>query len=255
MATTDATCLDIIKRGMRMAGILGAGENPDAEDQQDVFDILNGMLDAWDVDALRIYNVNFTSYALTSGQQSYTIGQSGSANFNGRRPDMIVNANLVFTSTTPNTRRPLYVLDDDEWAAISVRSGLSPSAPTQMYYSPDFPDGTLNFWPTPGSGYSVELETWVAISQFAAITDTFSFPPGYYEAICSNLAMRLCTPEWGMLSVPDSIDRLARESRARIEAHNSTPSPLAIPDSGLQGNRQHGGRPFNIKNPAPQWYR
>jgi hypothetical protein len=242
---------------MKFAGLAGQGLDVNADDAADVLEILNGMLDAWTMDRLFVYNVRFDVYALTSNQQSYTIGQSGSPNFNAVRPNKLENANIVITSQTPNIRRPLYLMDDDDWANISLRALPTPTIPTALYFSRDFPNATLNFWPTPQSGLSVELETWQVLSQFAALTDTFSFPPGYYEAVYQNLGLRLCTPEYGMEDVPPTVALAAQQSRARIESLNMDPPPQLKIDSGLQGvrNTNPGQQLFNIKNPAPQWYR
>lgn len=259
MPTTSATAQDIVTRSLRMIGFLGMGETPAAENSEDALDVLNGMLDAWSMDRLFVYNVNFAVYALTGSQQSYTIGESGTPDFSAVRPNKIENANIVITSQSPNVRRPLYLMDDDDWASITVRALPSPTLPTSLYYSKDYPNGTLYFWPTPQAGLSVELETWVQVSQFAALTDSFSFPPGYYEAVYQNLALRLCTPEYGMTAPPPSIDELARNSRMRIQSLNMDPPPQLLVDAGVQGTRQGGQRYgqqlFNIKNPAPQWYR
>ena len=237
-----------------MAGILASGQDFEPDDSEDILTILNGMLDAWTMDRLFVYNIRFDAYALTADQQSRTIGPTG--NIVAIRPHKIENANIVITSQTPNVRRPLYLLDDDDWMSFSIRPLPTSTIPTSLYYSRDFPNGTLYFWPTPQSGLSVELETWVALSQFASLDTSFSFPPGYFEAVYQNLAVRLCTPQWGLNEVPNSIAELAQQSRMRIESLNMDPPSKLKSDSGLMGTRQGlQGPPFNAKNPAPQWYR
>ena len=264
MPTTSATAATICERALKLIGQLAAGESASAEDSADAFEILNGMIDSWSMDRLFVYTMQLPVYALTANQQSYPIGVGAAAPFNVPRPNAIHNANIVITSQTPNVRRRMYVtMDATEWMDISIRPLPTPSIPTEMYYQRDYADttqrGTLYFWPTPQGGLSVELEVWQQLAQFTAITDAFNFPPGYYEAVYQNLAVRLCTPEWGFDAPPASIVALAQESRRRIEALNMDPPPLMRVDAGLQGTRQaeyrQGDQRFNIKNPAPQWYR
>lgn len=257
MLTTAATAQDLCRRAAKFVGILAEGQDFEPEMSEDILTIANGMLDAWNMDRLFVYNVNFAVYALTANNQSQSIGPTAASPFNVTRPHKIENANIVITSQTPNVRRGLYLLDDDEWMSFSVRPLPTPTIPTSLYYSRDFPNATLYFWPTPTSGLSVELETWVPLTQFTNLSTAFSFPPGYFEAIYQNLGLRLCTPEWGLSEVPAVVQQLAQESRMRIESLNMDPPPKMKSDGGMMGTRQgtQSGPPFNIKNPAPNWYR
>lgn len=253
MATTDATCIDIITRSMRFAGILAAGESPSPEDTDDVFAILNGMVDAWTIEPLFIYNVSIDEYALTSGQQDYEIGPTATAPFDVERPARIDRANLIFSTQTPNVRIPLTILDDDGWMSIPV-PGVTAGTPVNLYYSRSYPNGLLRFWPKPAAGYSVELEVWTQLTQFADVNTEFSFPPGYYEMIYQNLGLRLCTPEYGIMEVPQTVGSLAAQSRARVANLNQSPPPQMMIDPGCQGvNNRQGYR--NLYNPAPLWVR
>jgi len=257
MLTTNATGYDICARAAKYVGILAAGEVLAAEDAADILDIANGMLDSLTMDRLFVFASTFNTFALTANVQSYSIGPG--ATFSTTRPNKIEEANIVITSQTPNVRRPLYIMDDSDWMSISIRPLPTPSIPTALYYSRDFPNGTLYFWPTPQSGLSVELELWTPLAQFTDLTTAFSFPPGYYELLTQNLALRLCTPEWGLDSPPGAIFALAQQSRERIASLNSDPPPQLRTDAGLQGTRQGnngaGQQRANVKNLAPQWYR
>lgn len=253
MLTTAATGYDIVTRALRMIGNTPGGQAPSAEDQSDALDILNGMLDSWAMERLFIFNNSIDTYALTSGQQDYDIGPTAVAPFNVVRPSRILKANLVVTSQSPATYLSLNLLDDDGWMDIVVRN-ISSTYPIALYYSASYPNGQLRFWPKPQSGLSVELQTWTTISQFAALSTAFSFPPGYFEAIYQNLALAMCTPEWGFESVPQSIEARANASRARIQALNMNPPPQMSPDVGAGGVRQDSGY-RNLYSPQPYWSR
>src|SRR5438093_4138296 len=250
MPTTSATGADICSRALKYAGILAAGEVAAAEDAADALDILNGMLDSWVADKLLIFATTISTFALTSNVPSYSIGTG--ATFNTTRPSMIENANILITSQTPNVRRPLFLMKDEDWMGISIRPLPTPSIPTALYYSRDYPSGTLFFWQTPQGGLSVELELWQPLTQLADLTTPFSFPPGYYAALTQGLALSLCTPEFGINDPPSSLVAMARESKMQIESLNSDPAPPMSIDRGLQGVRQgaSGQQRFNIKNPS-----
>ena len=252
MPTTDAKAIDIITRALKLVGVLGAAEMPSAEDATDALDVLNGMIDAWTMDSLYVYSVGYAVYPLVASQQDYTIGESGTPDFSAVRPSKLINANIVITTNNPETRLPIYIMDDDDWMNIRVRR-IGPTIPTAIYYSRDYPNGTLHLYPVPDSGYSLELETWQTLSQFADLTTAFSFPPGYYEAMYQNLGLRFCTPEYGINDVPSSIQALALASRARIESLNLDPAPQQNCDAGVQGSNSLPL--FWIKNVAPFWYR
>lgn len=253
MPTTSATAYDIVTRACRMIGNTPGGQAPSAEDQSDALDILNGMIDALAMDRLMIFNNDITTYALTSGTQSYGIGPTAPAPFAVTRPSRILKASLVVTSQSPATYLPLNLLDDDGWMDIVVRN-ISATYPIALYYSQGYPNGTLNFWPKPQSGLSVELQTWTVLGQFATLNTAFAFPPGYYRAIYQCLAREMCTPEWGFETVPPSIEARANQSMALIQALNMNPPPQMTPDGGAGGARQDSGY-RNLYSPQPYWSR
>lgn len=252
--TSTVKCIDVITRAWRAAGIGAAGEVLSGDDLNDIALILNGMLDGWLADGLYIYNQSIMSFALTSNVQSYPIGPTAAAPFNVARPSRINNANLkILTGGPPTVETPLVILDDEGWMEIPVKN-ITGTYPTKLYYSPDYPNGTLFFWPIPTGGLEVVLDVWNQFSQFANINDSFNFPNGYFEAMYSNLGVRLSTPEWGVDAVSPSLSQLANESRARIQSLNASPPQQMSPDYGIQGvNRQTGYR--NLFNPAPIWTR
>ncbi len=253
MATTDATWGDIVTLALGTSGACAGDEPPSPEDMAAAAAIGNGMLGAWSMDGLYVWNVDISVFALTSGQQSYNVGPTAPAPFNITRPSRIKNANLVYSTQNPPTRVPLIIYDDDGWMDIPVR-GIS-GTPIGVYYSPNYPNGVLNAYPIPTAGFSVELEIWTAIPQFASLLDVISFPPGYYEAIYLNLAVRLQTPKWGIEQTSPSLMALANQSRARIQGLNMAPSPNMKIDPGMQSSRNDASGYRNVYNPAPVWTR
>jgi hypothetical protein len=76
------------------------------------------------------------------------------------------------------------------------------------------------------SGLQVALYPWQPLAQFADLTTTVSFPPGYAEALRFNLAVRLA-PEYGRPTPPE-VAAIARTSKAKIKIPNIEPLRLTI---------------------------
>lgn len=64
-----------------------------------------------------------------------------------------------------------------------------------------------------------------------ASLDTFTAPPGYWEALKYNLAVRQA-PEMQDGEIPPTVLAIAREALARIQGMNA-PSPLLRADEGM----------------------
>lgn len=224
---------------MRETGYLSGTADPNAQDQVQGFNTLNGMIDSMAIDGLNIFCRNMTTYALTSGTQSYDIGLTATAPFNVARPSRIINANIVSTATSPNTRFPLRIIDDDEKMSITVQ-GISSSLPSLLNYKASNPNGVLWFWPKPAANYSVELETWVVLAEFTDLVTNASFPPGYYDLLVYGLAQRFCSPGWGLGQSPE-IDRLFEQAKQRVTSLNMNPTPMQALDPRIAGVRRNTG--------------
>ncbi len=108
----------------------------------------------------------------------------------GQRPQRIEQANLILTDNTPNVDVPMNIRDSSWWMSQRVKT-ISTSVPTDLYYDPDFPNGSLYFWPVPDTAYQVRLKLWGVIPQFPTLSYTFSLPPGYQKALKLDLAFDL----------------------------------------------------------------
>ena len=150
------------------------------------------------------------------------------------RPVKIIHASLVLTAATPNVDIPLELLDDDGWADVRVKA-LASTLPTKLYYSPDFPNGSIYLWPIPITVNDLRLETRNMISRFADLTTDYDFPFGYEDALVCSLA------EAAMVSYPrpemeDLVRRQAQAARALIASVNAK-SPNISTTIGASGGR------------------
>lgn len=136
------------------------------------------------------------------------------------------------TTGQTNTDIPLYLGDADWWAAQWIKD-LQSQIPIGVYYQPDWPNGSLFFWPVPNYTYRVRLEMWGIISQFSNLQQTFSMPPAYRKALTLTVAEELGGP----LADRPLLSRKAAGARAAIRQNNDA-SPRITTNLGMPG----GGR-------------
>ena len=227
--------LDLISRALRETGYLSGTAVPNAQDQLQASDTLNGMLDSWKIDPEFIAFRNFDLYALT-GVQSYDIGPSAAAPFNVRKPPCIINANIVDSNGVRVSH--LAIIDDDVRAGITVPN-IPSSLPGALNYKRGNETGVLTFYPKPGAGYRVELETWADLPEFTDLTTPAVFPNGYYDMLVYGLAQRFGTPGWGR-GPSATIDGLFGQAKQRVLSLNLSPTPLMAVDPRSAGVRQQG---------------
>lgn len=214
--------LDIIKSSLRLIGAIAPGEPAPADEAQDALMVLNQMIDAWNSERLMIFTITIAEYPLIPGQQDYTLGPGG--NFNAARPTTINSVSIVVLS---NPAQPLELemeyLTDQQWQDIPVKN-IPTTVPLKVYDDGGYPLRTLSYWGIPTVAINTRIYSWTALTEFPDLTTKVTFPPGYYEALRYNLALRLA-PEWGQ-SVDPQVVAMAIESKARIKSINITPVDL-----------------------------
>jgi hypothetical protein len=229
--------LDLITRSLRETGYLSGSATPNASDGQQGFETLNGFIDTMKIDPDFIYCHDFNLYALTSGVQSYAIGPTAPAPFTTVRPSCIVNANIVDANNVRVSH--LAIINDDQKMAITVPN-IPSSLPGAIHYKRGMANGTLTLYAKPGSGYRVELETWVDLPEFPDLTTDANFPPGYYELLVYGLAQKFCTRGWGNDRDPE-IDRQYERAKQTVLALNLSPTPLLATRPQAVGVRSQSG--------------
>jgi len=118
--------------------------------------------------------------------------------------------------------------------------------PTDLFYSPTFPDGSLYFWPVPTSSYGVQLETWALLNQLSDINDPVggadgdtSIPPGYRNALMLSLAETLLPGASRQLHPTLAVTAAA--ARLAVFGNNSAIPRMSTQDSGRTGGQMVGG--------------
>lgn len=243
--------IDIAIDALTEINALGAGEPVPNADAQLCLTRANNLLDEWAARRVYAYNINFMLFTLAPGHGPHLIGPGLAApDFAAvQRPIKVEGATIVLTNlVTPVDTAPLGIRDDDWWNNQRVKT-LQSSIPTDLYYSPDWPNGALNLWPVPNFAYQLRLETWVLISQFATINDTFSLPPAYRKAIMLTLAEELCGP---FVKQPSPLLLLkAREARKAVQGNNIASPRISTSEAG-QGGKTNAGFNWLIGQSTPR---
>jgi len=141
---------------------------------------------------------NGANFVLTPGLSPHTIGPPAigaapapSFLVVNERPVRIRNANILLSNVNPIVRFPLEMRDKDWWAKQRVQT-IQTALPTDLYYRPDWPLGSLFFWPVPNFAYRVEFEIETIIQGATQLNQAFAAPPGYELALTLTLAELLC---------------------------------------------------------------
>jgi hypothetical protein len=207
-----------------------AGDQVAPETLQYGLQLFNELLDGWNgiPDHRAIYAVDISTFTLVPSLVPHTIGPTGTF-VTASRPVNIAFAQVDLGGGPPDVYRPIW-LRDKRWYANQSVPALTSTFPTDLYYAPDWPNGSLYFWPVPTTAYTVRL--WLqALLLTANLSTTVSFPPGYQLALRLTLAERLARGMGQPLSADLKQD--ARDARAAIFANNEEMPALHTADSGL----------------------
>jgi hypothetical protein len=207
--------LDLIKSSMRLINAIAVGETPTADESIDSLRVLNDMLETWSIENLTVFSTQDQTFTFTPNTAVYTIGPAGT--FAGVRPTSIER---MFTRYQ-GIDYPLEQIDDKRYSLIELKTQPN-IIPCFVKYDPDFPLGTLTFWPVPMQATTVTI---TSNTQFTALTSTaqsLSYPPGYSRAIRYCLAVDLAA-EFGLPVLQQVID-IAKSSKAAIKRNNKRPT-------------------------------
>src|SRR3990167_9410344 len=234
------TGADFLTAAMAELNLYSAGDVPSGDDIALALLLANEVLDAWNGDEHALYTAQFSSFTLTPSLQPHTIGlTANSPTFavTTNRPSRILGANLVLNTSTPNTNVPLLIRDRNWWLNVRVPT-LTSGIPTDLYYEPDWPNGSIYLWPVPTTAYGIQLEIDTLVPAITLV-GTLTLPPGYQQAFRLTVAESLVAP-FGV-PMPATLPRRAMEARARCWGHNDVIPRLQTATAGLQqGPGQRG---------------
>jgi hypothetical protein len=247
---------DIVNDAFIETGAWAPGEeaNRNQEEAQWGFRKFNYLTDIWQAKQFYVFSYAFNAYTMKANLNPQTIGPSGTATFstNGQpRPVRIESATLLLQSSAgPSSANPglvdlkINMRDRQWWADQSVKQ-IQTNVPTDLYYDPTSPDGSLYFWPVTNCTRQVRLQTWQTVSQFVSIQDPIggpggpgTLPPAYRAALMQTLAEML---QAGLNKAPSaSLASAALQARAAVFGNNVKSPRISTQDCGMPQAKASG---------------
>ncbi|HDY88061.1 MAG TPA: hypothetical protein ENH82_08120 [bacterium] len=228
-----ASVLDLITDSAETARIFAPGDTLLNDKAQSIFRELNRMIGSWANENFLIFEQKEETLTLVADQASYTIGKSGSPDFDTVRPQEILKGSFIRKSGG-NQDFPLAVKSFEEYRRIGNKS--TGARPWWIAYNPTFPNGTLFLWFRPNATDELHLLSLKELGSFTGLTQTISLPPGYEDAIHYNLAIRIA-PKYGKQQRADIVAEATKSIKVlkRRNAQRLSPTQLEV---GMFTNRR-----------------
>jgi hypothetical protein len=225
---TELTAQDIIKSSLKAIGAKGIGDQLSSDEATECLEILNMMIDEWNLkNTVPFYSLNEV-FDLVEGQTVYTIGLDD-ADFETTRPIKIDSAFLGITSGSTRVDSQIDILDNDSFQRIGIK-GIDDGFPRALLYTPTYPNGTITVNGSPQAGHQIGLSQRKQLSTSPALTTQIALPSGYLMAIRYNLAINLA-PVYGKEFLPGwIIPSKAAETLGDIMVVNNDPPMMEIDD-------------------------
>jgi len=186
---------DIIKRALRLIGVVAQGETPTTDQTTEAAFALNSLVKAWQADGMPLWAIKSYAVPLTAGTSAYEIGLTKTINI--PKPLKVIQA--YNHNTTSNVDIPMRIITKQGYNILGNKT--SSGNPIQVYYNPQSEYGILNVFPVPStteqSANTIVIHYQRPFEDFDASTDTPDFPQEWYDAIAYGLACRLA-PEYGV---------------------------------------------------------
>jgi hypothetical protein len=156
------------------------------------------------------------AYALAANTSTFTVGPGGQ--LAATRPARCQSIAV----SSGGFRRSVDLVSSAEWATLIEPAGAPISLPLECYVEYAYPLATVNLWPVPGAGTSIEIHSLQQFTAFASLAATVDLPPGYEQALRMALAGVLA-PEYGS-AMPPEYAAAAAEAKNSIAALNAAVS-------------------------------
>ncbi len=231
---------ELARKALRTIGAIGQGVELSANDLEVAWQACIDMFDGFAADRLTVYQQLIRTFPLVANQGSpdnpYTIGLGG--DFDIVRPMFIPNANVVVETTSPAFEIPLAILENDEYARISIKT-LASALPQALWYDYKFEQtgadtglAHIYLYPVPNGQQTIQLRLFIPtpMRMWTSKTADYSFPPGYAEMLRYQLAKR-CASEFQRPLSAETL-QLVTDTFAVMERPNAS-MPKLRGDFGL----------------------
>ena len=180
---------DIIKRALRLCGVLAQGESPSTDQVNEANVALNSLVKALQADGMPLWAIKQYSVPLTTAVKDYTIGVGQTIN----TPKPLKVFQAWNHNTTSNVDIPMRILSRQEYNILGNKT--TSGNPIQVFYEPLNDYGVLHVFPVPTANEQANNTITIVYQRpfedFDAANDTPDFPSEWYDAITYQLAARL----------------------------------------------------------------
>ncbi|MGB2625655.1 MAG: hypothetical protein WAK20_02620 [Candidatus Acidiferrum sp.] len=242
------TAQDLITASLVEMGAYAQGEVPSAGDIAFGFDKLNALWDEWSARKPFAYAMKFELFTLVPNLSPHTIGPQGATFTLPQRPERLEGATVVISASAAGPIDVPLALKDAAWWNNQAVKGVTSSVPTALYYEPDWPNGSLFYWPVPSFNYQTRLQFWQSVAQAPSLAAVLKLPPAYYKASKLTLAVEMCET-FGKSAGPILINTALRAGKA-IGVNNQSSPRIRTQEAGQTG-RGNRAADFNWASGQP----
>lgn len=175
------TVQQLITRSLELCSRLGGERGAGASESAAGLRALNSLVDAFNTERRYVCGLDTLPVTIVSGSRQYSLGT---------RPVHIERAEFLVTVAGQLHAVPVEVLGIEQFNSIP-RQGVVTPYPKGLFCDYAFPTANVYLAPTPAAG-ALKLYIWQLITEFAALTDTVTVPPGVRHALEYALAIELC---------------------------------------------------------------
>lgn len=207
-------------------GVLGPGQSLSPALASVGLSRFQNQLDSWQADRLSLSIQARTTFTLTSGTSSVTLGPSG-ATVTMATPMWLDTVNYINPGSDPEQEVAIGIMDRDTYANLTIKD-LSSALPLQCFYqrSNTTANGTLFIWPQVSQNVDMVLYSPQGVGVPVDLDSVVIGPPGYAEAFLYNLALRLCAPTG--TAIPEALPTMASNAMTTMRRPNVIPAVLGV---------------------------
>lgn len=204
---------DVIKTAYYDIGVIPIGETPSSDFNTIALAELNAMLKLFVVEGLMLNAFSEDILILTSSKASYTISTDVGSDLLVARPSSVHSAFIRVSSQDYNIEVYNSMNKYNEYALKSTKG-----MPTELFYNPTYPKGTIYLYPTPDSAYSLYLTSEKQLTSYVLTTEDTLLPAEYEMMLSKNLA-KILMSKFGKYDA--HIVQMADSSKETIMLKNS----------------------------------
>jgi hypothetical protein len=236
-AAVSTTGAGIIKRALRILGVIDATEQLKPEELSQGLEALNSLLDSLNTERLMIYTRTHSSVSTSSATP--TLGPGGTLDI--VRPEKLDDGDVWLSSGSLDY--PIRMMQHGEYAATASMSITA--IPSAAYYDAGFPLGTLYFDSTMPSAMTLNVYSWKLHNQISNANAALILPPGLNDCLVFELAQVLAA-EFGKTATPDIIEN-GNRAKANYKRMNMKPIeavsdyPIDLPEGFVDSRSFYRG--------------